>query len=287
MTQLRSAVAVALLCGCTLPNPAFNDRGAGDGDTGDGDQGDGDPSTGDDDPGTGDGDGDTTTGPGTTDTGDESTDTGDACPPALTDCDGQCIDLTSDNSNCGMCGKACGDHEVCLASDCVPVKYVFVTSVPGNGQWGGLEGAAQLCGELAGNANLPGDYAPWLSTADEFPAKTYSQIGPYVRTDRVIVASSWEDLTDGTIDAPIDRDESGAPIQPSPAPGCQLQYAVWTGTTNEGEYTEPNCGDWDIDASQQSKDGVVGDAKSQVAWSTGALCAQHCSAELPVYCVQQ
>ncbi|KIG12154.1 BNR repeat domain protein [Enhygromyxa salina] len=290
MSRVRVVVAAALMCGCTSPNPAFNDRqSAVDDESGDGPgDGDGDPSTGDGDPttdtgdGDGDGDGDTTT------TGDgDGDDTGSACQPELTDCDGLCVDLVSDPDNCGACGDTCGADQICMATDCVDVKYVFVTSTRSNGLLGGIAGATFICAEAAESANLPGEYAPWLSTADNYPDKYYSQVGPYVRTDLVVVAQSWADLVDGSIQAPIDRDESGAPMQPAPAEDCQLPYAVWTGTSNGGVYVEPNCTEWVNNGSQQEKHGVVGDAKGMSGWSAAQQCAQHCSAQLPIYCFQQ
>jgi len=32
-----------------------------------------------------------------------------------------CVDLTSDNANCGACNKACGPSEYCNAKNCVPL----------------------------------------------------------------------------------------------------------------------------------------------------------------------
>ncbi len=34
-------------------------------------------------------------------------------------CDGSCIDVTSDDANCGDCGVECGDGLLCMESDCV------------------------------------------------------------------------------------------------------------------------------------------------------------------------
>lgn len=93
---------------------------------------------------------------------------------------------------------------------------------------GGYDEAALPCAERAGAANLPGDYLPWLSD-------------PYVRTDKAIVANSWADLIDGQLDAPIDRDEHGAPMRAALLPSCALDYAVWTGTANDGTQAETTC----------------------------------------------
>ena len=52
-----------------------------------------------------------TTAPPTTDSG--------GCPDGQTDCDGTCIDPSSDPNNCGFCGLACGVGRTCSGGGCV------------------------------------------------------------------------------------------------------------------------------------------------------------------------
>ena len=40
------------------------------------------------------------------------------CPEGRTDCGGDCIDLSTSHENCGECGNACGDAEVCSEGRC-------------------------------------------------------------------------------------------------------------------------------------------------------------------------
>ena len=40
------------------------------------------------------------------------------CPPGLTHCGGTCVDLNSDPSNCGNCGKVCSIGEGCNLGNC-------------------------------------------------------------------------------------------------------------------------------------------------------------------------
>jgi hypothetical protein len=40
------------------------------------------------------------------------------CPSPTIDCNGVCIDPTTDAANCGSCGNACGSNEVCSGSAC-------------------------------------------------------------------------------------------------------------------------------------------------------------------------
>jgi hypothetical protein len=41
------------------------------------------------------------------------------CPSGLTDCNGVCVDLTSDSGNCMRCGNTCLDGRVCDGGACV------------------------------------------------------------------------------------------------------------------------------------------------------------------------
>jgi hypothetical protein len=54
----------------------------------------------------------------------------------------------------------------------------------------------------------------------------------------VKVADDWTDLTDGSLDAPIERDETGTKI-----PGSNH---VWTGSTALGAILGNTCGSWTV-----------------------------------------
>jgi len=54
---------------------------------------------------------------GSTSTDGGGPDAGPACLPGLTSCNGACVDLTTDKSNCGKCGTTC--PVACSASACV------------------------------------------------------------------------------------------------------------------------------------------------------------------------
>jgi hypothetical protein len=41
------------------------------------------------------------------------------CEDDETDCSGTCVDITSEENNCGSCGTSCVDHATCTASSCV------------------------------------------------------------------------------------------------------------------------------------------------------------------------
>lgn len=41
------------------------------------------------------------------------------CEPGTTACGGDCVSLTVDDDNCGICGRACGPNKACAGGDCV------------------------------------------------------------------------------------------------------------------------------------------------------------------------
>ncbi len=45
------------------------------------------------------------------------------CNPGEACCDGKCIDITSDESNCGGCGIHCGEDEECCNGVCVDINF--------------------------------------------------------------------------------------------------------------------------------------------------------------------
>jgi hypothetical protein len=279
---LGFAVVVALFdLGCTIDNPAFDpprettvadgpetgDAGSGDGDPGDGDPGDGDPGDGDGDPGDGDGDGD----PG--------------CEPPLTTCDGDCVDLGSDPSNCGQCGQPC--FGTCAGGSCINEAHriVFTTSKPHNGAFGGFEGADSYCNESAAEAGLSGVFMAWISTAQLGPAARMTHfMGPYRLPNGELIANDWIDLTDGALAHAIDSDEFGE--LPPAAEICEGQE-VWTNTDPDGTpLTELDCQGW-TSADQSATSNAGQWSGTMFSWTASGCVSIGCAATAPIYCVQQ
>ena len=97
----------------------------------------------------------------------------------------------------------------CVAGD---VKVVFVSSVGHNGKFGGVTGADSFCQGRANAAGLSGTFKAWLSgaTNNTSPKWRFSKSDiPYALPDGTVIADDWADLTDGTIQNPINRDEFG------------------------------------------------------------------------------
>jgi hypothetical protein len=312
-----------LMVGCQMPNPAFDARGEdsetrgqdtlagdGDGDTsagdGDGDDdptgdGDGDPSTGDGDgdptsddgdgdgdPTSGDGDGDPTSGDGDGDGDGDPTGDGDGdpveCLPGQMFCGDMCIDTDFDDMNCGGCGSTCADGQLCTFGMCKLHKLVFVTEGKHNGNFGGLQGANNLCIDAAAQAQQFGDFRAWMSDAQKSPATTFDVDAVFTLRTGQVVAYSLADLLDGNILTPINQTQFGVAAGQSPA--CnEIQYAVWTGTDAFGVQSEPNCTGWTNGGNITT--GRVGNAFSVDANWSNSGCMAMCNLFLPIYCVQQ
>jgi hypothetical protein len=154
-------------------------------------------------------------------------------------------------------------------------KRVFVTSVEYSGDLGGLEGADALCARHATAVALDGTYKAWLSTVSVSAASRLTRSnGPYERTDGVVVASNWADLTDGNLAAPINRDEIGAPVE----------AGVWTGTAIDGaSYTEGDCDGFTNPSGGRALCGQS-DTGTE-SWTEDYV--PPCSSYLRLYCLQQ
>ncbi len=98
---------------------------------------------------------------------------------------------------------------------------------------------------------------------------------PYVRTDGVQIADDWDDLVDGTLDAPLNTDELVN----------QHVSGVWTGVDATGAGQTPRCSDW-TDPSGSPTSGRSGRSfVTDSKWTTGSFAS--CNSTKPVYCFEQ
>ena len=156
-------------------------------------------------------------------------------------------------------------------------KIVFVSSAVYDGNFGnGAPGphftaADAVCQTLASNAGLGGTFKAWLSgrpdgfgcgdgsgsdCAGQDVVDRFTQNpGPYQMPDvaNTKVADSWADLTDGTLDHAIDRDENGNLFTGTDR--------VWTNTTTSG---------FAADVTRTCGKGPATDTGVYGAWSCGA-----------------
>jgi len=159
-------------------------------------------------------------------------------------CDGgECIFHACDGKECGAdgCGDTCGEcgaEEQCVAGQCQSTagRRVFVTSTKYTANLGGVTGGDAKCQNRANAAGLGGSWKAWLSQpsgGNNSVAQRFTHYdGPYKLLDGTVIADSWADLTDGTLDHVIDRTEFN-----NPSGGGY----VWTATLANGAF---NTGSW-------------------------------------------
>lgn len=167
-----------------------------------------------------------------------------------------------------------------LAVSGLAPRVVFVTSETYNGNLGGRFGGDQRCQALADEAGLPGEYRAWISDRFISPHTLFTKTGgPFQLVNGSQVALDWADLTDGTLESPINVDEMGNTISDG---------FVWTNTWAGGTVTytgyEETCESWGIDFPNMTGSG--GNlAEMGVTWT--ALTVSSCDAFLHLYCFQQ
>jgi hypothetical protein len=154
-----------------------------------------------------------------------------------------------------------------------PPKKVFATSTTSNGNLGGVAGANAICAARATAAGLSGTFLAWIATsaADDPESRFTPFSGQYVLTNGTKIADSWTDLTDGSLDAGINRDEFGASII-----GGTAHTAVGTNGTYDSSLS---CLGWTNGTSGQSgKDGSLGQTNSW--WTSSNITGCHTTKRL-------
>jgi len=180
---------------------------------------------------------------------------------------------------------ATADGDGCSAQCTKELRRVFVTSAVFTGDLGGLAGADAKCQAAAESAAVPGLFRAWLSTDLAAPADDFLKSDvPYVRLDDVQVAADWQDLIDGTLDAPINVSELGG----LPATGAHACFptdalGAWTGTSAAGVSLKTgSCANW----SSTGGDSTLGRVGApSMAWSS--FCPTPCTSQAALYCVEQ
>jgi|GEM_PF-3293460 len=129
----------------------------------------------------------------------------------------------------------CGPTSHCRASTCRTGKRAFVTSTTYNGNLGGLAGADALCQARADAVSLGGTWKAYMVSGAMGLSRLAPATVPYVRTDGVRIANNWADLSDESLMAPLNVNESGLPVSGG---------NVWTGLTNVGGGTNQHCNNW-------------------------------------------
>jgi cysteine-rich repeat protein len=188
---------------------------------------------------------------------------------------------TGDDDCDGLINEgACGARAVCSAalSMCIPGNRVFVSADPRSPAFGSLDAADAHCQSLANAAQLGGTWRAWMS-ASGVPVNTRFTRGSgmYIQLDGSIVANTWADLTDGTIDTPINLTQNHTRITGG---------EVWTGTSGTGSVSGGNCSSWTSAATGATASVGVTSAFDNDDWTN--IYAQSCSrTNVRVYCFEQ
>jgi hypothetical protein len=182
-----------------------------------------------------------------------------------------------DAGPCAACPAGTA-RALCMSTGCVAAHRVFASSTPLTANIGGVAGADARCDDLAKQTGLGGKWDAWLSTSSSSPSVRFvkAQI-PYRLVTGKIIAQDWADLTDGTIAAPIDRDEKG---------GLVNAKEVWTGTLPNGAFRGgDNCNNFTSTSDELTTAVGVSDQAGN-AWTH--VYEQNCDRTEPrIYCFEQ
>jgi len=191
-------------------------------------------------------------------------------------------------TGCPACTASipCPANQCCTGNGTCGLCLAFVTSSGQNGNLGGLAGADAICQARAAAAGLPGTYMAWLSDGTSSPTLRFTQAaGPYTLVDGTIIADNFNDLISGTLNAALNKTETGATV-----PGGLGEVFAWTNTlTNglsEGSDNNADCANWSVGAVNQAN---IGDVQSNTAlWTDiGGGITAVCTGLNRLYCFQQ
>lgn len=161
-------------------------------------------------------------------------------------------------------------------------KRVFAMAASGN--MGGLSGADTLCQNRANTyISNPGTFKAWLSSTTVSAASRLTHATEnYALVTGTVIANGWTDLTDGTIDNPINRD----------ADGSARTGLVFTDTSTDGSIyvssTAYSCNNWTSTSSSYSHPpGDTGATDSYWTRVTGPSEAKTCDTAVNIYCFEQ
>jgi len=194
-------------------------------------------------------------------------------------------DVSESNEHCGECDNPCNGN--CFNGECVVRKYAFLTEDMEKGNLGGLLGADEMCQQQASVAGLPGIYRAWLSTGSSNPESRFtSSPNGYMMPNGSLLATSWNDLTDGSLANKLNITQHGDLIDY----GLEcIGTRVWSNTTIDGETLNDtlDCQQWLFDSLVLS--GNVGNPGSgEDAWTADDFCSpQKCNTFKHLYCFQQ
>ena len=154
-------------------------------------------------------------------------------------------------------------------------KLAFATSTTYNGSLGGIAGGDAKCAARAAAASLSGTYKAFLGDSTGSPNTSFTRGAQYYLVDgTTLVAQSYGDLTDGTLQNGILKNEFGSTFGAA---------AAWTGTNANGTAHSNHCSNWSTASS--SATGRVGQAGG--AGSGLSINNLTCNEAIVLFCFQQ
>jgi len=197
-----------------------------------------------------------------------------------------CSNLVAPDGTTCEAGNPCTD-DTCESGTCTTgeinhtsCRTIFVTSAEYSGNLGGLSGADALCATRATQAPdpLPGTFKAWLSDSTTSAASrlTHPTV-PIMLVDGTVIATDWDDLTDDTLNAPIDLDETGTLVS----------AFVWTGTAANGDIhiATGNCANWTTASASFLGQGGHSTIFRSFQWTEVAN--SRCDFSERLYCIEQ
>jgi len=141
--------------------------------------------------------------------------------------------------------------------------------------FGSLGGADVLCQNAATNASLAGTFKAWMSDSTTSAASrlTHATV-PYVLVDGTRIADDWTDLTDGTIQHGINKNEYGG----------GHSTGVFTGTGTSGAISGGNCSNWTVSSGNSTAESGNTDSTNG-NWTAGT--GERCRYLDGIYCFEQ
>lgn len=182
-------------------------------------------------------------------------------------------------------------------------RRAFVTSQQFNGNLGGLSGADQKCQQAAISSTKYSDlknsnWVAWLSDSNTPVSSrlTHPFGTSYKLVDGTSLASNWNDLTDNSIGASINKDQNGDLVALDYQPPINLSQ-VWTSSNGFGERAGSYgiqvlnpCNNWTSSASSLSNRAVFGNAYSNTyEWTIygGIGITMGCENKSRLYCFEE
>jgi hypothetical protein len=154
---------------------------------------------------------------------------------------------------------------------------VFVSSAELEPDFGSAVMGDATCQGIADGASLGGTWMAWLSDDASSPSQRFTQSTvPYALLDGTVIASSFGDLVDGQLSAPLNRDETNTQVA--------ADVYAWTGTEPDGTAsTSDNCMNWTVAIASPGVRGST--ASTGATWTSdgvnGCFFPQH------LYCFEQ